>query len=187
MRQIVLKYGFLAGGILSGLMVLTIVVPTLFGIEHGAGVAGMVIGYTTMLLSFLFIHFGIRSYRDTVLGGSVRFWPAARVGLLIALIGAICYSATWQVVYPIFLPDFAEKYGAAAVKQAEERGASPAELEKTKAEMAKFAVMYKNPVYNFGMTLLEPAPVGILIALVSAGLLSRKRRQPLSTLDSVLS
>lgn len=187
MRQIVLKYGFIAGGILSGLMVLTIVVPTLFGVEHGAGVMGMLIGYTTMLLSFLFIHFGIRSYRDTVLGGSVRFWPAARVGLLIALIGSICYSATWQVVYPIFLPDFAEKYGAAAVKQAQEQGKSAAEVEQTRVEMAKFAAMYHNPLYNFGMTLLEPAPVGILMALVSAGLLSRRRRQPVSTLDSVLS
>ena len=187
MRQTVLKYGFLAGGILSALMVVTIVVPSLMGIDHGAGVAGMLIGYTTMLLSFLFIHFGIRSYRDTVMGGSVRFWPAARVGLLIALIGSICYSATWQVVYPIFLPDFAEKYGQAAVKAAEARGASAAEVEKTRAEMAQFAVMYRNPVYNFGMTLLEPAPVGILIALVSAGMLSRRRREPLSTLGSALS
>jgi hypothetical protein len=187
MKQTVLKYGFLAGGILSGLMVLTIVVPSLMGIEHGAGVMGMLVGYTTMLLSFIMIHFGIRSYRDTVLGGSVRFWPAARVGLLIALIGSICYSATWQVVYPVFLPDFAEKYGQAAVKAAEARGASAAEVEKTRAEMAEFAVMYKNPVYNFGMTLLEPAPVGILMALISAAVLSRRRRAPLSTLGAAVS
>jgi hypothetical protein len=36
--------------------------------------------------------------------------------------------------------------------------------------------MYRNPAYNAAMTLLEPLPVGLVIALVSAGVLSRKRR-----------
>jgi hypothetical protein len=187
MKNTVLKYGFLAGGILSGLMVVTIGGAKLLGMDHTGGVGGMMVGYTTMLISFLMIHFGIRSYRDTVLGGSVRFWPAARLGLLIALIASVCYSATWLVVGDLFLPDFAEKYGAAAVKAAEERGAPKEEVEKTRTEMAKFVVMYRNPAYKFGMTLLEPAPVGILIALISAGVLSRRRRQPLSTLGSALS
>ncbi|MCC7054416.1 MAG: DUF4199 domain-containing protein [Gemmatimonadaceae bacterium] len=186
MRQTVLKYGFIAGGILSALLTVTVAVPTMLGIEPSLPL-GMVIGYTTMLVSFLFIHFGIRSYRDTVLDGSVRFWQAARVGLLIALIGAICYAATWQVVYRTFLPDFAEKYGQAAVIAAEKRGASAAEIEKTRSEMAEFAVMYRNPLYNFGITLLEPAPVGILVALISARILSRRRREPLSTLGTALS
>ena len=186
MQQTVLKYGFIAGGILSALMVVTIAVPTQLGIEVG-GAVGMAIGYTTMLLSFLFIHFGIRSYRDTVLGGSVRFWPAVRVGLLIALIGSMCYAATWQVVYRTLLPDYAEKYGQAAVEAAQKRGAPAAEVEKTRREMAEFATMYRNPLYNFGMTLLEPAPVGILVALLSAGILSRRRREGVSSLSTAVS
>ncbi len=186
MKHTVLRYGLIAGGILSALMVATIGGATMLGMDWGGSV-GMLIGYTTMLLSFVMIHFGIRSYRDTVLGGTVRFWPAARVGLLIALIASICYAATWQVVYRAFMPDFAEKYGAAAVKAAEQRGASTAEVEKTRVEMARFAVMYRNPVYNFGMTLLEPSPVGVLLALISAGVLSRRRREPLSSLGNAVS
>jgi hypothetical protein len=186
MRQTVLKYGFIAGGILSALMVITVAVPTKMGIELGMGV-GMAIGYTTMLLSFLFVHFGIRSYRDTALGGSVRFWPAVRVGLLIALIGSMCYAATWQVVYRTMLPDYAEKFGQSAVEAAQKRGAPAAEIEKTRKEMADFATMYRNPLYNFGITLLEPAPVGILVALISARILSRRRRESLSSLGSALS
>ncbi len=186
MKNTILKYGLIAGGILSALMVVTIGGAKLLGMDFGGSV-GMLIGYTTMLLSFVLIHFGIRSYRDTVLGGTVRFWPAARVGLLIALIASICYAATWQVVYRAFLPDFAEKYGAAAIKAAEDRGASAAEIEKTRTEMAHFADMYRNPAYNFGMTLLEPSPVGVLIALLSAGILSRRRREPLSSLGNAVS
>ncbi len=187
MKNTVLKYGFIAGGILSGLMVLTIGGAKVLGLDHTGGVAGMLMGYTTMLISFVMIHFGIRSYRDTVLGGSVRFWPAARVGLLIALIASVCYAATWMVVGEAFLPDFAEKYGAAAVKAAEARGASVAEVERTRAEMAKFVVNYRNPAYKFAMTLLEPAPLGVLIALISAGVQSRRRRQPLSSLGTAVS
>jgi hypothetical protein len=182
MKQTVLKYGLRAGGILSALMVINIGGMRLLGVEDQFGVGGLVIGYTTMVLSFILIHFGIRSYRDTVMGGSVRYWPALRVGLLIALIASACYAATWQVVYRTMLPDFAEKYGAQAVKQAQDRGAPAAEVEKVRSEMAQFAISYKNPLYNFGMTILEPAPVGILFSLISAGILSRKRKNELGVL-----
>jgi len=168
------------------LMVLTMGIAKLMGSTPSGGI-GMVIGYTTMVLSFIFVHFGIRSYRDTVMGGSVRFWPAFRVGLLISLIASICYSATWQVVYPVMLPDYAEKYAAAAVKQAEANGASPAEVEKTRRQMAAFVIQYRNPFYNFAVTLLEPSPIGLLVSLISAGVLSRRRREPLSTLGSAVS
>lgn len=187
MTRIIRNYGLIAGGILSGLMVLTFGGAKLLGLEHTGGTTSMLIGYTTMLLSFVMIYFGIRSYRDTVLGGSVRFWPAARLGLLIALIASVCYSVTWVVLGDTFLPGFAEKYAAAAVKAAEDRGVSAAELQKTRADMANFVVMYRNPVYKFGMTLLEPAPVGVLIALISAGVLSRRRREQVSSLGTVVS
>jgi len=42
----------------------------------------------------------------------------------------------------------------------------------------KFAEMYENPLINSAITFLEPLPVGILIALISAGVLSRRRSQP---------
>ena len=175
MRQTVVRYGFKTGAILSALMVATLGIGKLIGWEnHGYG--GMAVGYTTMVLSFMLIHFGVRSYRDTVTGGDVRFWPALRVGLLIALIGSACYAATWLVVSPLIMPNFAEEYGAEAVTQAETRGAPAAEVEKMRTDMANFATMYKNPFYKFGMTLLEPLPVGVLMSLISASVLSRRRK-----------
>jgi hypothetical protein len=36
--------------------------------------------------------------------------------------------------------------------------------------------MYKNPLINSAMTFAEPLPVGLVIALVSAGILSRARK-----------
>ena len=39
--------------------------------------------------------------------------------------------------------------------------------------------MYKNPLVNVGITFLEPLPVALVVALVSAGVLSRRRRDAL--------
>ena len=184
MRQTVVRYGFKAGAILSALMVATFVIGKLIGWEnHGYG--GMAVGYTTMVLSFILIHAGVRSYRDTVTGGEVRFWPALRVGLMITLIASACYSATWLVVSPLITPNFAERYGAEAVKQAETRGAPPAEVEKIRTDMANFATMYKNPLYKFGMTILEPLPVGLLMSLISATVLSRRRKGAMPAMGGV--
>ncbi len=42
--------------------------------------------------------------------------------------------------------------------------------------MQKFVKLYQNPVINSAITFVEPLPVGLVLALVSAGILSRKRR-----------
>ena len=77
MKKTILKYGLSAGAILSALMVLTFGIAKLVGYEHG-GAGSMVIGYTTMVLGFTMIHFGIRSYRDTV--GAGRCGSGRRCG-----------------------------------------------------------------------------------------------------------
>ena len=40
-----------------------------------------------MVLAFLMVFFGVRSYRDNVAGGHVTFGRAFKVGLLITLVG----------------------------------------------------------------------------------------------------
>ena len=187
MKKIVLTFGLIAGAILSILMVITMSVTTSIGVEKVGLETGMAIGYTTMVVSFILVYFGVRSYRDNVMGGTVRFWPALRVGLLIALIASICYSATWQVVYRTMLPNYATEYATEAVRKAEAKGASPAELETMRKDMAQFVESYKNPFYNFAITLLEPSPVAILFSLVSAGVLSRRRRGAVSSLGTAVS
>jgi hypothetical protein len=44
------------------------------------------------------------------------------------------------------------------------------------AEMAKFAEMCGNPLINSAMTFMEPVPVALVVALVSAGVLSRRKK-----------
>ncbi len=173
MRKIVLTFGLIAGGILSAMMLITMGFQDQIGMDKGE-----VIGYTTMVLAFLMVYFGVRSYRDNVAGGSVSFGRAFKVGLLIVLIASACYVATWQFVYYRITPDFMEKYSAYTLEQARKGGASEAEVAAKAQEMAKFGELYKNPLVNIGFTFLEPLPVGLLFTLVTAGVLSRKRRPP---------
>ena len=42
--------------------------------------------------------------------------------------------------------------------------------------MAKFKEMYKNPLMNIALTLIEPLPVGLVFTVFTAVVLSRKRR-----------
>ena len=77
----------------------------------------MIIGYTTMVLAFLLIFFGVRSYRDNVAGGTVRFGRAFAVGALIAVVASLCYVATWEVIYYKFAPDFVHEVSGAHARE----------------------------------------------------------------------
>lgn len=171
MRKTVLTFGLISGAILSVMMLATLPFHDAIGND-----AGLVIGYTTMVLAFLLIYFGVRSYRDNVAGGRVGFMKALGVGALIALVASACYVATWEAVYFGGKSDYIEKYQAREVEKMRSSGASEAQIATKQEEMRKFAEMYRNPVFNVALTFLEPLPVAIVFALVSAGILSRRRK-----------
>jgi hypothetical protein len=135
-----------------------------------------VVGYTTMVLAFLLIFFGVRSYRDNVAGGTIRFGRAFGVGALIALVASVCYVATWQVMYFKLTPDFAAKYQTYLLDKARAEGESEETLAARKQEFARFKALYDNPAFNAAITFIEPLPVGLVVSLITAGVLSRKRR-----------
>lgn len=171
MRKVVLTFGLISGAILSGLMLLTLPFQERIGFDYG-----MVVGYTTMVLAFLLVFFGVRSYRDNVAGGTVRFGRAFAVGSLIAAVASLCYVATWEVYRHTASPDFIQRYQEHALEKARAAGATEAQLATQKAEFEKFAKMYENIAISAAITFLEPLPVALIFSLVSAGVLSRRRK-----------
>jgi len=172
MRKIVLTFGLIAGAIMSAVMLISFQ----FHDQIGFGKAGYIVGYTSMVLAFLLVFVGVKSYRDNVAGGSVSFGRAFMVGAMITAIASCCYVATWQVVYYKFMPDFVDKYAAYSLDEAKKSGATDAQIAEKNKEMAEFKEMYKNPLVNIAYTFLEPLPVGLLFTLAAATVLSRKRR-----------
>jgi hypothetical protein len=181
MKRTVWTFGLISGCILSVMMLLTIPFMDRIGFDRG-----MVIGYTTMVLAFLLVYFGVRSYRDNVAGGTVGFGRAFTVGSLIVLIASTCYVATWQVIYHRIGPDFLANMQAHMVEKTRASGASPEAVQQKIAEMQAFAEMYQNPFINAAITFLEPLPVGLVFALVTAGVLSRARRGEASEASGVV-
>jgi hypothetical protein len=171
MRKIVPTFGLIAGAILSVMMLITLPFQDKIGFDNGA-----IIGYTSMVLAFLMVYFGVRSYRDNFAGGSVTFGRAFAVGLMITLLASVCYVATWEFIYYRLAPDFSDRYAAYTIDKAKKSGATDAQIAAQTKQMAEFKEMYKNPFVNISLTFLEPLPVGLVMTLVAAGVLRRKRR-----------
>ena len=93
MKRTVLRYGLLSGLMISVLMDCSMLLAHRIGPGYS-----MLIGYTIMVASFLLVYFGVRSYRDTVLGGGISFGRALGCGLLIMLITTICYVGSCDVL-----------------------------------------------------------------------------------------
>jgi hypothetical protein len=168
MKRIVLTFGLISGAILAVMMVATIPFMDRIGFEKGE-----IIGYTTMVLSFLMVFFGIRTYRDSI-GGKITFGRAFKVGILITLISCVCYVVTWEILYFNFMHDFMDKYGGYMLEKSKAAGASAEALKAQIEQLERARELYQNPFFNVAITFLEPFPVGLVITLVSAAIL-RKR------------
>jgi hypothetical protein len=171
MKKIVLTFGLISGAVSAGLMTLLVPFAERIGFEWGT-----VFGYTIMVLAFLFVFFGIRSYRENVGGGQISFNRGFTVGILIVLISTVIYVVSWEIVYYNFMPDFLDKYAAYVMEKTRASGASAEELTRQAEEMKWFQEKSKNPLWVAAFTFLEPLPVGIPITLISAAILRRRRK-----------
>jgi len=169
MKKTILTFGLISGVISSLMMVATVPFLDRIGFDKGAYV-----GYTAIVLSFLLVYFGIRSYRDNAGNGQITFAKAFAVGISITLISCIFYVVTWEVIYFNFMHDFMDKYGAYMVEKAKASGASPAALQAQLQQLRKYKDLYENPLFNAAMTFIEPFPIGLVITLISAAVLRRK-------------
>jgi hypothetical protein len=179
MKKTILTFGVIGGVVATLMMVAT--TPFLHKISS---TTGLIVGYTSIVASFLLVYFGIRSYRDTVGGGQISFGRGFAVGICITLITCAFYVATWEIIYFNFMPHIMDGYGAGAVEKLKAAGASAAVVQAKVDAMKKFQESYNNPLYNAAMTFIEPFPVGLVITLLSAAVLRRKRGAAVQTVAS---
>lgn len=177
MKRIVLIFGLISGLISSAMMFLTL--PFM----HNGTVNsqnGYLIGYTSIFLSFLLVFFGIRSYRENAGSGSITFGRGFKIGILITLISCVFYVASWEFIYFKIMPDFADKYAAQTISEMKQKGASDTAIAETQKKMVAMKAMLANPVMNAAMTFIEPFPVGLIMTLVSAGILRKRTAVPIA-------
>src|SRR5262245_27825796 len=124
MRKTVLTFGLLSGGLSALMMASTVPFMDRIGFDRG-----VILGYTAIVISFLFVYAGVKSYRDNVAGGNLSFRTGVVVGGLITLVSCVCYVIAWQVVYYNFIPDFLDKYSAYYVDKMRAEGAAQSAID----------------------------------------------------------
>jgi hypothetical protein len=162
----ILSYGAVAG-LIAGISLSAVVVA---GQGHEVHY-GMLIGYATMLVALSTVFVAIKRHRDVDLGGVIGFWPALGLGLGISFVAGLFYVLAWETTVWFLHLDFANGYAKTLIEQKKASGVTGAALAKFTAEMEQFKLHYANPLYRLPMTFIEIFPVGVLVSLVSAGLL----------------
>lgn len=129
------------------------------------------LGYLIMLIALSAIFIAMKQYRDEVLNGSLTFLQGMQIGLGISGIATVMYVLGWEAYLALTDFAFAESYTEMIIAEQQANGASEAEIESLRNDMATFAEQYANPIFRVAVTTTELFPVGVLVSLVSAGLL----------------
>lgn len=172
MGRIISVYGVIAGVTVAVLMRIAM---TLF---PEGGTAGMVAGFSSMIIALSFVFVGVKRYRDVALGGVIRFWKALCVGFGIAAIASLFYVAAWELYLYFTNYSFIDDYARVAIEQAQKAGKSASEIAQLAQEMASFKALYTSPFIRMAMTFMEISPVALLMPVISATLLRNSRFLP---------
>lgn len=170
MKKTILTYGLISGAVGAVLMIGT----ALYFKNSVDYQNGELFGYAGILLSMLFVYFGVRAYRDQSGAGALSFGSAFKVAILITVVSCICYVVAWLIVYQTLMPDFMDKFIEQTLAQMRASGATEDQIRQEAAKMEEYKVMYQNPLLRAAITFLEPFPVGLLVSLISSLILRRK-------------
>ncbi|ATE63176.1 DUF4199 domain-containing protein [Rhizorhabdus dicambivorans] len=173
MFRTILTYGTIAGLIVG---IPNIVLMLASG--DGQQLHSVTLGYLIMLVALSAVFVAVKRRRDGALGGAIGFWPALGLGLAISLIATLFYIAAWELVFAIKGTAFLQSYTDAMVAEAAAKGASAAEQARIRMHWNGFWAEYRNPLVRIPYTVSEILPVGLLVSLVSAGLLRNPRFLP---------
>ena len=173
MKKTVLTFGIISGVIISVLMGATSLFADQIGFDRA-----VVVGYTSMLVAFLLVFFGIKSYRDNVGDGEITFRRAFTVGMLITLITCVFYVVSWEILYYTLLHDFPEKYGNYLIEKSRASGATPEQIAQELEKIKEMKALLDNPLLGPAVIFIsEPLPVGLVMTLISAAILRKRRKQ----------
>ena len=177
MLRTILSFGVVAGVLVAIPLFAALAITDPTSISHSE-----LFGYLIMILALSLIFVGVKRVRDRDHGGIIGFGPALLVGLGISVVASVIYVIGWEITLNLTHFAFIDSYGAAMLHQAQARHASAAEFARVAKETEAFRVQYANPLYRLPITFVEIFPVGVVISLITAGLLRNRRFMPAQVL-----
>ena len=169
-----MKYPIIYGG-LAGAIAIILISATLAMDMAGHSI---LVGYLIMLAALSLIFVGVKRYRDVERGGVISFGRAFGLGLAMAVVAGIVYALGWELFIAVSGFDFMTGYTNDMIATMRAEGAAQAAIDAKIAEMADMKALYDNPLMRIPMIFAEIAPVGLIVALVSAAVLRSPKMLP---------
>ncbi len=133
-----------------------------------------VFGYTSMVISLIFVFFAIKHYRDQVNNGVISFGKGLVIGLIISLFAAVAFGIVDYIYTTSINPDFATEYAEYSIKQLNESGLSVDEINAKKAELEASMEMMNSSFFMAFIMFATVMVIGFIISLISSLILQRK-------------
>jgi ABC-type antimicrobial peptide transport system permease subunit len=173
MKKTVFRYGLLSMVVMISFFLLTFAIGKNVGYD-----VQEILGYSGMILSLIFVFFGIKHYRDKVNEGRLSFGQGMKVGLLIVLIPAVMFGVFDVLYTTVINPNFFEDYCNANLAVMK-LNMPAAEYEKAAAEMkANSEMMQKYPALQFLLMAVTVFLIGLIMTVISALILRRNKPEP---------
>jgi len=133
-----------------------------------------IFGYASMVLSLLFVFFGIKHFRDHVNDGKVTLGKAIIIGLLISLFAAVGFGIVDYIYTTSINPDFAIEYKDYTITQLQDANLSAEELKTKTDELEASMGMMSSPTVLAFIMFATVMIIGFIISLISGLILQRK-------------
>ncbi len=173
MKKIIIRYGIIAGAIVSVLMLLSL--PLMNNLSKENEGLSMLVGYVSMILSVSTIFIAIKTFRDKYNEGKIKFGKAFLIGLYITLIAAAIYALVFVIADALSGEAFVESYRNMQMDKINSDSTLNLDQKHVKiTSMEAQMEMYSNPIVKFLFTMLEYLPVGIVASLLAALILKKK-------------
>jgi putative flippase GtrA len=167
MKKTVLKFGLYGFCTAAVLFFLALVLGSELSYK-----AQEIIGYSSIVISLLFVFFGIKNYRDKENNGYISFGRALGVGMLITLFAALGFAIIDFVYTSYINPEFVESYMNHSIEKLQLEYSGEELANKTKEVKESFEGMT-----SFGLALFMFSTViliGFIISLISSLVLNKK-------------
>jgi Flp pilus assembly pilin Flp len=173
MRNIVLKYGLIAG------LILVAMIYTMMGLVGDTSDFDKWewIGFISMAGAFSMIFFAIRDYRDKIAGGVINFNYGFRIGIQITIVASFLYVIGWMIYFNFIDDSFIVRYTEFYERQLNASGKAVADIAKEMEAFKKNMADYNNPWVMAMSTFLEVFPVGLVITILCAFLMKRNAEE----------
>ena len=135
-----------------------------------------ILGYITIVISLLFVYFGIRHWRDNYNNGNLSFGQGLKLGTLITLFPAIAFGVLSWLEMSVMDPEFSNKYYNHYIQKIK-ASTPPEKLQEALQKLESEKELFANPLLQFFMMFLTVFLIGIVITVVSSLILHRKEQR----------